>query len=229
MRMMKDNQVFSSTLQQIRSTTEVLKTAGFITYENPSEKTKKKKEQRVTWKSFVHGREVSSKAFLTIDQYLKILTSNSYQILLFDYSIIRYSFVFDGARLIRQNLLWWPCPVKMDNDIENEFENIGMAIKDMVNIANNQSNYIMRSPIRIDYDSDNNKADHPRAHMHLSHPECRINTNAPICFNRFIRFIIYNFYPKYSRYCKEMTFLPYKYGNRVVDTVYSNPTRIIFN
>ena len=55
MRMMKDNQVFSSTLQQIRSTTEVLKTAGFITYENPSEKTNEKKEQRVTWKSFVHG------------------------------------------------------------------------------------------------------------------------------------------------------------------------------
>lgn len=226
--MTKDNQVFLSTLQQIKSTTEVLKTAGFIMYDNPPETTNEKKEQRVAWGNFAHGREVSSKAFLTIDQYLKILTSNSYQLLLFDYSIIRYSFVFDGARLIRQNLLWWPCPVKMDDDIEDKFENIGMAIKDMVNTANNQSNYIMRSPIRIDYDRDNNKVDHPRAHMHLSHPECRINTNAPICFNRFIRFIIYNFYPNYSMHCKKMNFLTYKYGNGEVYTVYNNPTRMIF-
>lgn len=226
--MKKNNQVFETTAQQIKSTTEILKSANLVIYENPPQKYIDDKIQQITWSNNAHGREVSSKAFLTIDQYLKILATNSYQLLLSDYSIIRYSFVFDGAHLVQQNLLWWPCPVKMDSDLEDMFGDMITGIKDTINSANNQSDYIMRSPIRVDYDSQNDKADHPKAHMHLSHPECRINTNAPICFNRFIKFLILNFYPDYALSCKKLYFLTYQYGNSESNILYNNPTRIIF-
>ena len=79
---MKNNQVFENTAQQIKSTTEILKSASLVIYENPPQKIIDKKTQQITWCNNAHGREVSSKAFLTINQYLKILATNSYQLLL---------------------------------------------------------------------------------------------------------------------------------------------------
>lgn len=53
----------------------------------------------------------------------------------------------------------------------------------------------MRSPIRIDFDSENDKEGHPAVHLHTQHHNSRMKVNKPICFNRFMRFIIENYYP----------------------------------
>lgn len=71
---------------------------------------------------------------------------------MFDNSIIRCSFTFQNSKLISQNLLWWPCPVTKDTDMEDEFgliESIKMKLED-----HEVSSYLqMRSPIRIDFDN----------------------------------------------------------------------------
>lgn len=220
------NKVFENTSEQIKSTTEILRSSGFVTFDNPPERNITPKRQQLTWSNSVSGRSVSGKAFLTIDQYLTILSANSYQLLLQDYSIVRYSFVFDGAHLIQQNLLWWPCPVKMDEDIENEFGLI-QGIKQKINSSNNQSDYIMRSPIRIDFDSTKDTSSHPRAHTHFEHADCRVNSIEPICFNRFMRFIIENFYPESKILCNKWNYLTYQYQDRYKKATYDNHTTLV--
>ncbi len=225
---MKTNKVFENTASQIKSTTEILKAKGFVVFDIPPQKIINDKCQQLTWQNHHSGRSVSSKAFLKIEQYLDILSTNAYQLLLSDYSIIRYSFVFDGSRLEQQNVLWWPCPVKMDEETENEF-GIVEGIKQKVNASQNQSDFIMRSPIRIDFDSKNDEISHPRAHAHIAHPECRINSDHPICFNRFMKFIIDNFYPQEKINFKKWNILSYQYNDAHKKQTYNNSTTIIID
>lgn len=224
---MRTNKVFENTASQIISTTEVLKSSEFVLFDIPPERLINDKVQQLTWQNHHGGRLVSNKAFLRIDQYLEILSTNAYQLLLSDYSLVRYSFIFDGAKLIKQNLLWWPCPVNMDVETENEFGLID-GIKQKVNSSKNQSDFIMRSPIRIDFDNCNDKVSHPRAHVHIEHYNCRINSNNPICFNRFMKFIIENFYPHENINYNKWTFLKYQYDNAHKKQEYDNATAIFF-
>lgn len=169
----------------------------------------------------------NSSVGIKIDQYLEILSSGAYQLLLSDYSVIRYSFVFDGAKLVEQNILWWPCPVHMDAETENEFGLIE-GLKQKVNASQKQSDYIMRSPIRIDFDSSNDKPSHPRAHAHIEHYDCRINSGYPICFNRFMKFIILNFYPHENINCEKWSFLNYQYNQIHKKQEYDKTTSLLF-
>lgn len=209
---MKMNRVFEQTASQIRSTTEILKSSEFVIFDIPPKRNINEKIQQLTWQNHRGGRLVSSKSFLKIDQYLEILSSYAYQLILYDYSVIRYSFVFDGARILSQNLLWWPCPVHIDREVEIEFGFIE-GIKEKVNASQNQSDYIMRSPIRVDFDCANDQYSHPSAHIHLQHHDCRINSCKPICFNQFMKFVICNFYPDSNINCDKWTLLKYQYDN----------------
>lgn len=224
---MKPNNNFENNASQIKSTTEILKSNGFVLFDIPPERIIQDKIQQLTWKNHRGGRLVSSKAFLKIDQYFEILSSKAYQLILSDYSIVRYSFVFDSAKLVQQNILWWPCPVQMDIETENEFGLIE-GIRQKVAASNNQSEYIMRSPIRIDFDSTNDTSVHPRAHTHFEHHDCRINSNHPICFNRFMKFVILNFYPYEHVDCDDWTFLTYQYDQPNKKQEYDKTTFINF-
>ena len=53
---MKNNQVFDNTAKQIKSTTEILKSASLVIYENPLRKIIDKKVQQITWNNNAHGR-----------------------------------------------------------------------------------------------------------------------------------------------------------------------------
>ncbi|MFB7158500.1 DUF2290 domain-containing protein [Lysinibacillus sp. NPDC056232] len=179
---------------QINNSLEILKTRNLIRFYNEIEEEYliDKDIFRLSWKNHRGGRKVSSKAFLKVDQYMEILESGAYHAILFDYSIIRVSFSFRGDNLIFQNLLWWPCPVKVEFEDE-EYDSFAEIVE--LFLADSE-NYRMRSPIRIDLDTTNDNPEHPKAHMHTQHPESRINTEEPICFNTFIKFIFNNFYPE---------------------------------
>ncbi|MCC0567571.1 DUF2290 domain-containing protein [Brevibacillus borstelensis] len=182
--------------EQINNSLELLKTLNLVRFYNEigEEYLKDEDLYRLSWKNHTGGRNVSSNAFLKINQYLEILESGAYHAILFDYSIIRVSFSFSGDELVSQNLLWWPCPVEVDFEDE-EFD----SFAEIVNLFLQEREYYrMRSPVRIDLDTSNDSPEHPKAHMHIQHPKSRINTEEPICFNTFVKFIINNYYPQIS-------------------------------
>ncbi|MGY1460353.1 DUF2290 domain-containing protein [Bacillus toyonensis] len=190
----KINQNVLAIKEQIDNSLNQLASLNIVRFYNPSNITNNKQDDtfRISWFNHVGGRNVSSNAFLHLNQYLAILESGAYHALMHDYSILRVSFTYQHSKLISQNLLWWPCPVKIDFEYEEEFTPF-----ELVNdFLEDKNNYRMRSPIRIDFDIENDTEDHPKAHIHTQHPKSRMNTVEPICFNTFIRFILNHYYPE---------------------------------
>lgn len=214
-------------LLQIQNTMEQMQKLGYVLYYNVPKNEETEQNLTITWNNHRGGREVSSKYFLSIEQYLKILSDNAFLAVLNDYSLIRCSFVFKDKKLISENLLWWPCPVKVDSNMVDEFgliETIQLLLSDIAN-----KEYIrMRSPIRVDFDIFNDTEVHPKAHMHIESEECRINTNEPICFNRFINYIVKSFYPNWNMNFKEYDYLKLQYNNSRETKEYCNKTRVVF-
>ena len=223
------NKNIENTLGQVKNTLEILHRLDIVSFIMPPEYSENSKEniQRISWKNHVGGRSVSSKAFLSIDQYLNILSSNAYQGLMFDNSIIRCSFTFANNKLISQNLLWWPCPVKVDPDMENEFGLLG-SIKMMLEDSEVSSSLQMRSPTRFDFDNNNNTPYHPRAHVHMQHCDCRINFHEPICFNKFMKFILSNYYPDIRINFTNWSMLTYQYDEKHTTVEYINKSQFVF-
>ena len=150
---MNMNKNVENTGNQITNTIEMLFSKGIVEYYYPYKYNLDRvgNIETLTWHNHTSGRATSSRAFTSAQQYLDILSGNSFHVMLIDYSIIRYSFVFNGNKLIKQNLLWWPRPVR----IEHEADQSDLSIIDMVLMHlqdNDTTKHLnMRSPIRVDF------------------------------------------------------------------------------
>ena len=116
------NKNAENTLQQINNTLDALASQGIVKFVMPCEVNESPiNNVKISWKNHTGGRSVSSRAFNMVEQYFAILSSMSYHAILIDYSIIRVSFTFENEKLLSQNLLWWPCPVKLNKAMEEEY------------------------------------------------------------------------------------------------------------
>lgn len=179
---------------------------------------------QITWNGHVPERANSGTSFIKLTQYRHILETNSYHCLLFDGSLIRVNFEFEDDFLLTQNLLWWPAPYDYGNMLQDGFSPVEI-LEDFYGDQNWHQNIRMRSPIRIDFDSTNNKREHPHSHMHIENEETRIDTISPICFNRFIDFIFRNFYPQFKLSFSQFDFINYKTPDlETIDYLFSQVT-----
>lgn len=187
----KDSYKVAALIDQHEKTGLYLINEKVVLYSIPFNENKEGNTLSLSWKnektSFATGDDI-----LKIEQYLEIYRNRQFHFLLFDGSLIRFSFCFEKNKLISENLLWWPCPIRnfhVDNLFEIE------ALLDSLNGTLFKQNLYMRSPIRLDYDSSRDEENHPLYHFHLENPDTRIGLNRPLCINGFMRFILQNFYP----------------------------------
>lgn len=171
----------------------------------------------LTWDNHVPGRHNAGNAFTTLNQYVSIYETGAYHCVLFDGSIIRVYFKFNKNILVQESMLYWPAPIIIPEDDVDE-----LGIREAINLYlsstdSNSKELLMRSPIRFDFDSTNIKPQHPATHVHLQHAECRISAKKPVCFNTFIKFIFFNFYPQIElEVLKELDILNYS-GYEILD------------
>ena len=163
---------------------------------------------QITWNNHVPERANCGKAFTTLDQYLHILETNSYHCLLCDGSILRANFEFEDECLLAQNLLWWPSPYDYGSILEEGYPPVEL-VKEFYADPLWHKAIKMRSPIRIDFDGQKNTANHPHSHLHIQNEETRLSTNKPICFNKFVDFILRNFYPQFDLTFSKFDFIDY--------------------
>lgn len=198
------------TVIQINSTLDILQTKALcISYNSVPPITDTQHRCQITWNSHISERANSGRSFVKISQYRHILETNSYHCLLFDGSLIRANFEFEDDFLLAQNLLWWPAPYDYEDILQEGFSPVEV-LDDFYGDKEWHQNIKMRSPVRIDFDSSNNKKDHPHSHLHIENEETRINTICPICFNRFVDFIFRNFYPQFVLPFSKFDFIDYK-------------------
>ena len=211
---------------QIENTLDQMFKLGYVWYYDIPKFEKNGIEDRITWNNHIGGRTVSGKYFLRINQYLEILSSKALIAILSDYSLIRCAFSFIENKLVSETLLWWPCPVIVDESLVEYCEL--KEIIEMILEDKEVETYIrMRSPIRIDFDVKNDNENHPGAHLHMEHEECRISTDEPICFNRFMNYIVKSFYPGWDVKLKKSEYIKFSYDRPKYKILYNNGTKIL--
>ncbi|MNO23264.1 hypothetical protein D3C76_130640 [compost metagenome] len=203
-----ENTVFS-----INNTLEWLQTENVIYFYNPVSPIIMNDKIFITWNNHQSSRANAGSAFTTLTQYEHILQSNSFHAIMYDGSIIRSSFEFKKQKLINHSHLWWPSPYnyKVNFDKMNPID----AFEDFITSVDWNNSITMRSPIRIDFDPRKSVLSntHPAVHMHTQHHECRIKLDNPICFNRFIKYILTNFYPQLSMQYSKLNLLNFTYDS----------------
>jgi hypothetical protein len=150
----------------------------------------------VAWNNFGIPRFAD---FGTIDEYMHLLTNRQYTYLLFDGSLIQLVYYFRNRRVVQHHLGFYSPPVSLQQKELDLYLEHGLTLDDLLNdkIASDNfaSDLRLKSPIRFDFDVENNREDHPASHLHLSESHCRIAVFAPLSIGHFVRFVFRHFYP----------------------------------
>ncbi len=152
---------------------------------------------RVSWPSSNSGACYSN-PFGSLEQYTQWLENKEFICTLFDFSIVRASYIIVGSSIVGHSLLYWPYPVetKMRLDDENDACD---ALNLFISSPSECSDSIglrLRSPMRFDFSPDDATDEHPEIHLHTQFEHSRIFVHAPITFNKFIKIIFRTFYHK---------------------------------
>lgn len=215
------NKFVISCSNEMQNTLELLYNKKYLYFYNPPiiEKIIENKEEVyvITWPNHTGGRDNCGKAFTRLNQYNHLIENSSYMGILYDGSIIRSTYKFKVNKLIGHSHLWWPAPYLIEEGLTpHEMYESFITDPQWTNKLN------MRSPIRIDYDPENNTKEHPAVHLHTQHHESRIHVDEPICFNRFIQYILKNFYPDIGIECDKWNRLNFTYDKiKSIDPLYT--------
>ena len=198
------------TVRQINSTLDMLleeKIAYNVNHVPPIDRSKR--ACTITWNNHIPARENAGKSFTNISQYKYILQNNSYHCLLYDGSLIRTNFCFNDDYLISENLLWCPSPFEENAELLGDFTPYEL-LEDICGDKEWYKKITMRTPIRIDFDSEKHENRHTAAHAHIQHYKTHIDVIKPICFNRFMKFIIETCYPTKTIKFADEDFIEYR-------------------
>ncbi|MCD5413460.1 MAG: DUF2290 domain-containing protein [Clostridiales bacterium] len=184
--------------KQINVTLDALNSKELLyTYNKIYKKSRDSNKCFLSWNNHKKGKFNTNKYFLKVEQYKKILENNSYLCIFYDGSLVRVSYSFENDYLVNQTLLWWPAPYFYE----------GITVEDMspLNLmeeflADSQWCEVLRirSPVRVDFDPLESAVSrlHSPTHMHMQNEECRLYVKNPLCFIKFIEFVLKNFYPE---------------------------------
>lgn len=154
-----------------------------------------KGQQEISW-----GREnysFSENIFCSLSEYCSLIENKQYSMLLWDGSFFQFSFCLHKNKIIKHRLCWYPAPVKINEDEILNFDITSIILEKMKNC--NHEDFLSKSPIRFDYAPTDQTADHPSSHVHLNTDYCRIPVKSPLSLDKFMGFIVNNFYPNEIR------------------------------
>ena len=190
----KINANVQSFKDEIENTMDVLYKNKFIYYYNLINIRRDGAYVELFCNNHIPGRANCGKAFTMLQQYEAILNSGNFCCILFDGSLVKLDLCFENQKLKSHSYLWWPAPYNIDYNFTEE-QSPQFVYEDFITDYSWLEKINMRSPIRVDYDRGNDTEGHPAVHLHTQHYNSRMKLNKPICFNRFMRFIIENYYP----------------------------------
>lgn len=146
----------------------------------------------VTWQPnsvaipFLPQREQHSVAL-----YRHWITNGHYSAVLFDGSLLQFSYEYASNTLIAHRLAYVPAPAWIDPDVVAEF-----GIYDVVEAELDDIKRVrFASTVRFELDLAGAAPGHPAAHMTLNSPDCRVPCMTPMRLGMFLRFILGQFYP----------------------------------
>ena len=165
--------------------------------------------RRVFWATAPADVSGGITPFGTVADYRRLLEHQQYNAVLFDGALIQAIFDFRNGRLVKHNLTYYPCPVRVPS--QEDLSALAALVDDVLHGSLETLEWLaplgddasatpreyflwMRSPLRFDFDEDAAGDLHPASHLHLGEPDCRIPVHAPIDFASFMRFVFRSYY-----------------------------------
>jgi hypothetical protein len=187
----------------------------------------------LTWASNPDaGSPVVYGQFAVITEYRRLLRDGHYSCVLNDGSLIQISARYRDDELIYHRYCYYPCPLLLDRDdigfegdllemfdlfLLEDFEGGegGKNFDDSLAVPP-EARLRLRSPVRFDFDLDQQRADHPASHLTFGHEECRWPVFGPLSLGHFIRFVFQHFRPEEWDQYEFVRQWPKRFGNRSV-------------
>jgi hypothetical protein len=170
--------------------------------------------QYVTWPSALDAPPVDPEDFASVKEYRELIRSRFYTCLLIDGSFLQLGYTFHRDELRKHRLCFYPSPIALRADEYEPEMDVGEIVDFYLDdelaafrsflraddeetgiVGNSEMRLRMRSPVRFDFDLDNQAVDHPGSHLHISHEECRWPVFGPLSVGHFARFVFRHFYP----------------------------------
>ncbi len=124
--------------------------------------------------------------------YQHMLEAGAYNVKLLDGALMQMMYIFANGNLLRHRLAFFPSPNLEEFQNNPEIYLLDEMYADVV------EKNIVSVPIRFDYDASEEvyqEISHPKSHLTLGQYEhCRIPVTAPLTPDRFVEFIVRNFY-----------------------------------
>lgn len=152
---------------------------------------------RLSWVSNSSDHAVTRSEDIHFEEYIAILRTGDFSILLRDGGLIQVSVNFKGKNIVRHRLVYIPCSVHFLPDELNDFDGGIIPLDDFLDNLDElelRERLRVRSPVRFEYDPDQQAPLHPASHLHLGKSVCRIPVTGPVSIWHFMRFVFFNFY-----------------------------------
>ena len=169
----------------MRNVLDFLQDSELALFTNPVLET----PSRVTFPLNAQGPFLVDRSHPGIEQYRQWVGANAYSALLPDASLLQFTYDLDGTEVKGHRLAYIPCPYEVDQELLTS-----EPILDVVDVSQH-SGYLMRSPLRFDFDRDACKPGHPAAHLTINGTDCRMACIAALHPLRFVDFVYRHFYP----------------------------------
>jgi hypothetical protein len=144
---------------------------------------------------------ISKMDFGSFAEYIELLKNRRYIALLFDGSFLQISIDIARNKIASHRYSYYPCPIKFKDDellMYAEEETVANIVESFID---QEDLLLFRTPIRIDFDSEEWKEGEPHAHIHFNHTDCRCALSGAIYPSYFIKIILRYFYPNiWKRY-----------------------------
>lgn len=130
----------------------------------------------------------------SFDIYLETLRRRWFTVVLFDGSLLQFSYTFAGNVLKKHRLCFMPCPIHIK---ASELGFFGLEeLVELIEGHEFKERVRLEGPLRFDYDSDAGSLAHPSSHLTISRVSCRVPVSAPLSVGHFVRFLFSHFYPQ---------------------------------
>ena len=151
------------------------------------------KKRQIVWEGFKNiAFSLKNESYETI--YNNIVEMEDYNFLLLDGAVIQMIYEFDHRdNIVGHILSFYPhYDLTRYQDMPEEYEKLFYGNNLFVDIREEK---VVTFPLRFDFSQTHNEIIHPKVHLTLgNYRDCRIPVSKPLPPNRFISFILRNFY-----------------------------------
>jgi hypothetical protein len=152
--------------------------------------------------------------------YKECLKEGDYSFVLIDGALVQMKYRFHKDVVIEHVLSFYPSPyIERFQDSPEDYMETHFSSDTFFSEINDE--LIVCSPVRFDFNNDDKyfvEISHPKSHLTIgNYKDCRIPVKSPISPNKFMEFILRNFY--YEKYIENFTDNFFKCELKFKDTI----------